>query len=82
MTTRALVRKTPRVSQVGNVSSLVGDNAFQTMKMFMSNDPSSPTHWLSQVRKFFNGFFQIQHTLRHASLESPKTQSQHAPKPS
>ena len=48
MTTRALVRKTPRISQTGNAT----DTGFNAIKVFMTNDPSSPTHWLSQVRAF------------------------------
>lgn len=52
MTTKSLVRKTPKVSQVGNISSLT---AFETVKVFMTNDPSSPTHWLSQIRLDLQG---------------------------
>ena len=43
-TTKALVRKTPRVSQTGTFS---GSGA--RMEVFMTNSPGSPTHWLSQV---------------------------------
>lgn len=43
-TTKALVRKTPRVSQAGTFSASGG-----RMEVFMTNSPGSPTHWLSQV---------------------------------
>lgn len=54
MTTFSLVRKTPRISQVGNTTS-IGLKSFNTIKVFMSNDPSSPTHWLSQIRMDLQG---------------------------
>ena len=49
-TTRSLVRKTPRVSQTGRVVE-----GISKMEVFMSNDPSSPTHWLSQIRLDLQG---------------------------
>jgi hypothetical protein len=63
--TRALVRKTPMLSQVGRIREFAQgardyfDDGVDTSVMatvptkvtvFMSNSPSSPTHWLSEIR--------------------------------
>lgn len=50
-TTNSLVRKTAMVSQVGRAKA----SDFTVIHVFMSNDPSSPTHWLSQIRLDLQG---------------------------
>ena len=45
LTTRALVRKAAKVSQAG-----IETGNFEKIGVFMTNDPISPTHWLSEVR--------------------------------
>ena len=51
ITTRSLVRKTAMVSQTG-VGMFVNaaSNIPHKVQTFMSNDPTAPTHWLSQNR--------------------------------
>lgn len=63
--TRALVRKTPTVSQRG-VSTTQN-----RMEVFMTNSPSSPTHWLSQVR--INMVGQLATASSYHSIEVEKT---------
>jgi hypothetical protein len=50
MSTRALVRKTAKVSQAGFGRAYGNSVIPAKIEVFMSNSPSSPTHWLSQIR--------------------------------
>lgn len=63
--TRALVRKTPTVSQWGVSTSQ------NRMEVFMTNSPSSPTHWLSQVR--INMLGELATAGSYHSIEVEKT---------
>lgn len=53
MSTRAIVRKNQVVSQLGRVKpgqTEISTTVPSRMETFMSNSPSSPSHWLSQIR--------------------------------
>lgn len=68
-TTRAIVRKTPKVSQLG---SITGPN---NMDVFMSNNPGSPSHWLSRITLDMNSA--VATASRTQSLDIEKTYTLH-----
>ena len=71
-TSRTLVRKTPRVSQMGTTTTTTTSTTTpQRLEVFMTNNPSSPTHWLSQIRLDMQGG--AAHASTYQSLEVTKT---------
>ena len=78
LSTGVLVRKTARLSLFSATTGDGGAAAVpETVDIFMTNDPSSPTHWLSRVRLSLPPSQQQQHSHATAStfqsLEVDKT---------